>query len=81
MLAVYVLHHSTPNTMKLQRTRRKATGVSAMLNVRYPAEEVRALDQAAEKLNVSRGAFMYAAIAREVRRVNREKRKAAQSAA
>ena len=52
-----------------------------MLNVRYPADEVRALDQAAEKLNVSRGAFMYAAIAREVRRVNRDKSKAAQTAA
>lgn len=52
-----------------------------MLNVRYPAEEVPALDRAAEKLNVSRGAFMYAAIAREVRRVTREKLKAAQSAA
>lgn len=57
--------------MPTKRTRRKPNGVGAILTLRYPADEVPALDAAAEAKGLTRGAFMHAAIAREVRRVER----------
>jgi hypothetical protein len=52
-------------------TRRKANGVGAMLSVRYPAHEVNALDAAALFKGITRGALIYDAVSREVRRIER----------
>ena len=60
--------------MAPKRIRRKPMGVGAILTLRYPADEVSALDAAAEAKGVTRGSFMYEAVAREVRRL--EKRSA-----
>lgn len=67
--------------MNPKRTRRKANGVGAILTLRYPAEEVPALDAAAEARGMTRGSFMYEAVTREVRRQARQQQKRAAEAA
>lgn len=57
--------------MDRKRIRRKPMGVGAILTLRYPAGEVTALDAAAEAKGVTRGSFMYDAVSREVRRLER----------
>lgn len=67
--------------MVMQRTRRKPKGVGAILTLRYPAAEVPGLDAAAEHAGVTRGTFMYEAVAREVRRIERRLQKEEQQSA
>jgi len=67
--------------MTTKRTRRKANGVGAILTLRYPADEVPALDAAAEARGLTRGSFMYEAVTREVRRLAKQSQKRAAEAA
>lgn len=59
--------------MPTKPDRRKPSGVSAMLNVRYPADEVPALDRCATDRGMSRGFFIYLAVSREVKRLQRRR--------
>lgn len=51
--------------------RRKDKGVGAILTFRYPAHEVETLDASARAAGMTRSHFMYAAIDKEVQRIQR----------
>ncbi|MBX3173249.1 MAG: hypothetical protein KF709_02500 [Gemmatimonadaceae bacterium] len=58
--------------MSANVTRRKRKGLGAILTFRYPVDEVEDLDAAAKAKGLTRSAFMYAAISRDVERFKRK---------
>lgn len=63
--------------MKPTRARRNKKGPSVALSFTAPADETAAFDEAAQRMGLTRAAFFYTVVAKEVRRLSKRSTKVA----